>query len=285
MAESNDGAAGMEAVQRLVADVGRGELSFPTHAEVALRIRLALDDPNIRLDDAAKLVQAEPLLAARVVAVANSVAFNRSGRSIADVRSAVSRLGFQLIRALATAVVMRQMSGTSLPARYRSLATRLWEHTAHVAALAHVVARRVTRQDPDVAMFAGIVHEVAGFFLLSRAEQYPMLIEGDPDIWAQEGEALVGRAVLSVLKVPQEVVDAIEAQWQGYLALPPENLGDTLLLADLLTPIESPLRPAAATSMENVHASVDMAVGENTLANIVAESADELESLSTALRF
>lgn len=275
----------LEAFQKLAAEAGRRELNFPTHAEVALRVRLALDDPDVHLDTAARLVQAEPLLAARVVAVANSVAFNRSGRAIADVRSAVSRLGFQLVRALATAVVMRQMAGTSPGHKHRELATRLWEHTAHVASLAHVIARRVTRQDAEVALFAGIVHEVAGFYLLSRAEAYPVLLEGDMDVWEAEGEAEVGRAVLAVLKVPDKVTSAIEALWQGYLALPPVSLGDTLLLADLLTPIESPLRPGASSSLESVRASVDMAVGEETLAGILTESAEELESLTSALHF
>ena len=274
-----------EAFERLAAEAGRGELNFPTHAEVALRVRLALDDPEIHLDAAAKLVQAEPLLSARVVAVANSVAFNRSGRAIADVRNAVARLGFQLVRALATAVVMRQMAGASANPRFRDMSSRLWEHTAHVASLAHVIARRVTRQDPEVAMFAGIVHEVSGFYLLSRADVYPSLLQEDLVDWEEEGEATVGRAVLKVLKVPEKVVAAIEAIWQGYLALPPVSLGDTLLLADSLTPIESPLRPSGEDSRVGMRATIDVAVGEETLTSILAESAEELESLSSALHF
>jgi HD-like signal output (HDOD) protein len=274
-----------EAFQMLAAEASRLELNFPTHAEVALRVRLALDDPEIHMDAAARLVQAEPLLAARVVAVANSVAFNRSGRPVADVRTAVARLGFQLVRALATAVVMRQMAGASTDHAHRVLATRLWEHTAHVASLAHVIARRITRQDPEVAMFAGIVHEVSGFYLLSRADAYPSLLEGDLDEWETFGEAAVGRAVLAVLKVPEKVTVAIEALWQGYLALPPVSLGDTLLLADILTPIESPLRSGTTSNVDSLRASVDLSVGEDTLAGILAESAEELESLTSALHF
>jgi len=47
------------------------------------------------------------------------------------------------------------------------------EHTAHVASLAHVIARRVTRLDPETALFAGIIHEVGGFYLLSRVKDHP----------------------------------------------------------------------------------------------------------------
>jgi HD-like signal output (HDOD) protein len=274
-----------EAFQCLAAEAGRGELNFPTHAEVAMRVRLALDDPEIHISAAARLVQAEPLLAARVVAVANSVAFNRSGRAIADVGHAVARLGFQLVRALATAVVMRQMAGGSKVPRYREMSARLWEHTAHVASLAHIIARRVTHQDPEVAMFAGIVHEVSGFYLLSRADSYPSLLEDELVEWEEEGEATVGRAVLKVLKVPDKVVAAIESIWQGYLALPPVSLGDTMLLADAMTPIESPLRLRGEDTRVGMRASIDVAVGEETLTSILAESAEELESLTSALHF
>jgi HD-like signal output (HDOD) protein len=69
---------------------------------------------------------------------------------------------------------MEGMAGT--PA-HRKLAVRLWEHTAHVAALAQVIARRVTHVNPDTAFFAGIIHEVGGFYLIARAGAYPGLLE------------------------------------------------------------------------------------------------------------
>ena len=46
-----------------------------------------------------------------------------------------------------------------------------------MAALAHVLSRRVSHVDAETAMFAGIVHEVGGFYLLSRAEEFPALLE------------------------------------------------------------------------------------------------------------
>ena len=41
---------------------------------------------------------------------------------------------------------------------------------------ARVLARRVTRQNPDAAFFAGIVHEVGSFYLISRAADFPGLL-------------------------------------------------------------------------------------------------------------
>jgi HD-like signal output (HDOD) protein len=251
---------------------------------MALRVRRAIDDPDCSLDHLAKLIQAEPLLAARVVGMANSVTYNRSGRAIADVRNAVTRIGFKTIRALATAVVVRQMEDMPREPAHRQLAIRLWEHTAQVASLAYVIAKRVTRQDPDTAFFAAIVHEVGGFYLISRAADFPGLLDGQLPDWEGEHEARIGRAVLKVLGVPEAVVTAIEALWEGYLAMPPETLGDTLLLADQLASVESPLSQLAGLGREGTAVDIDVALDDETLSGILKESAEELESLNSALR-
>lgn len=270
-------------LRKIAAELERGEVSFPTHAQVALQLQRALGDPDCHVDEATRLIKAEPLLAAKVVALANSTAFNASSRAITDVRTAVLRLGFRYLRSLASAVVTRQLAVTS-SASDRAMAAQLWEHTAHVAALAHVIARKVTHLDPETAMFAGIVHEVGAFYLLSRAGEYPGLLDEDFSAWTETGEADVGRAVLQALSVPPAVVDAIEVCWQGFLALPPATLGDTLLLADELAPVESPLRDLDGTPRQGMAASIDMLIGEETLSEIMRESANDVRSLTAALQ-
>lgn len=275
----------IEALKTITAEAASGELVFPTSIDVALKIQRALDDPECHMETAARLVVGEPLLAARVVAIANSVAYNRSGQNISDVRIAVSRIGLRTLRTLATALATRQMAGAPKDPEIRAVAARLWGHTAHVAALAHVIARRVTHLDPETAMFAGIVHEVGGFYLISRAAEFPGLLVGEPGEWAENAEAEIGRAILTRLAVTDTVMQAIEAQWEGFLALPPVTLGDTLLLANDLAPVASPLYDSGTIRNGSSAAVIDSVVDEETLSSILAESAAEVESLTAALRF
>ncbi|MBU1235459.1 MAG: HDOD domain-containing protein [Gammaproteobacteria bacterium] len=269
----------MNTLENVVTEIEREEVSFPTHADVAFRVRLALDDPDIPLGKAAQVIVAEPLLAARVVAVANSVAFNRSGIPVADVRGAVARLGLKFVRGLATAVVMRQMAGSIKSPVYQGLAVRLWEHTVHVAALSHLLAARFGLA-PDVAMFAGIVHEVSGFYLISKSDTRNDLF-ADGSLLTLDAERRVGGAVLAALAVPAEVVAAIKALWEeGPLRYPPETLGDLLRLANQLTPIRSPLQPV----VEGMELALDPD-GEAQLAEILDQSSEELEALTSALRY
>ena len=275
-----------EIFRSIAADATKGELAFPTSAQVAMKVVRALDNPDCHIEAAAKLVQAEPLLAARVVAMGNSAAFNRSGHEITDVRSAVMRLGFRAVRSLAMALVTRQLAGKPAAPAHQALAAQLWEHTAHVTSLAHVIARRFTHVDSETALFAGIVHEVGGFYMLSRAEAYPGLLEGGFDEWIETGEADVGRAVLKVLGVPEIVVGAVESYWNGYLAIPPVLLGDTLLIAEELAPVASPLHKLGGVEIgEGMTARMDITLGQDVLSSILEESAEEVASLTRALQF
>jgi HD-like signal output (HDOD) protein len=273
----------IHALNTIAADAQHGELAFPTNVAATLKLQRALADPDCHLDDAARLVQAEPLLAARTVALANSVTYNRAGRDATNVSTAVQRVGFRTLGALAAAVIVRQLAGQIRDPALRAKADQLWEHSANVAAMAQVIARRVSRVDAETALFAGIVHEVGGFYMLSRAHEFPGLLDGDGDEWMEHGEAEIGRGVLLKLGVPAPVTGAIEALWNGIRALPPETLGDTLLLAHDLAPVPSPLPERAGAATEQAASTIDFATGDGTLARVLAESADEVRSLAAAL--
>jgi hypothetical protein len=270
--------------RELAAAIERDGPVFSVHVELALRIRRALDDPTLSLDQAARLIQAEPLLAARVVGMANSVAYNRGGRPIADVRQATARLGLRLLSTLAVSLLVRQIATPAGDPQRRALAQRLWEHTVHVAALAHLIARRITHQDPEVALFAGLLHEVAGCYLLA-APDGSTVDDAAPPGWQDGGETLVGKALLAALEAPAEVRTAIEYMWEGYLAIPPASLGDTLLLAEELAPVPSPLYWQAAGDMNAAgRAQLEIALDQETLSAILAESAGDVRSMMEVLQ-
>lgn len=273
----------LHALKTIAAEAQRGELSFPTNVEATLSLQRALANPDCHLDAAARLVQAEPLLAARTVAIANSVAYNPAGREVTNVGAAVQRLGFRTLGAITAAVVARQLASQIREPQLRAKADQLWEHSASVAALSQVIARRVSGVDADTAMFAGIVHEVGGFYLLSRASEFPGLLDDFSEEWIAHGEVAIGRAVLRKLDVPAPVTGAIEALWNGLRALPPETLGDTLLLANDLASVRSPLHERPGATSASSAATVDFAIGDGTLAKVLQESADEVRSITAAL--
>ncbi|MBI3713759.1 MAG: HDOD domain-containing protein [Burkholderiales bacterium] len=289
----------IQALAYLVQEAQSGELVFSASVATSLKVQEAIDVADCSIEHATKIILNEPLLAAKVVAVANSVAYVGIAGEITNVRAAISRLGFNTLRALVASLVMKQIAGASRNITIRAKVNQLWEHSAQVAALAQVIARRITKVDPDTAMFAGIVHEVGGFYLLSRAEEFPCLIEPDdlsgssdneqydelseanPRVEAME--VIIGRAVLANLKLPSEVNSAVEALWYGLRAMPPETLGDTLLLANELSRTVSPLDTRTDSETNRCESEIDFVVGEGSLQSILEESEEEVQTLSAAL--
>ncbi|KQX00432.1 histidine kinase [Massilia sp. Root418] len=273
----------LDAFKHVAAQASRGDLAFPTNVNASIRLQEALSDPDCHVEAAAKLIQADPLLAARTVAIANSVAYNRSGTEISSVRSAVQRLGVRTLQSLVAALIVRQLGSKITDPALQAMSAQLWEHTAHVAALAQVIARRVTHVDPDTALFTGIIHEVGAFYMLAQADAYPGIMQGDPEDWVEHGEMAIGRGVLRKLVVPEAVMASVEAMWVGMRALPPENLGDTLLLANDLAPVPSPMHQRPGATTQAGARTIDFAIGEGTLDEILRESANDVQSLFSVL--
>jgi hypothetical protein len=89
--------------------------------------------------------------------------------------------------------------------------------------------------------------------------------------------------VLQRLMVPESVRRSVEAMWTGLRALPPETLGDTLLLADDLAPVASPLHSRSDATSPLAARTIDFVVGDGTLHEILEESAGEVQSLYSVL--
>ncbi|MFL9926007.1 HDOD domain-containing protein [Herbaspirillum lusitanum] len=274
----------LETFRNIAAQAGRGELVFPANINASIKLQQALTDPDCHLEAAAKLVMAEPLVSARTVAIANSAAYNRSGGEIDNVRTAVMRLGFRTLNTITTSVIVRQLGRTISNPEMRIKAAQLWEHSAHVAALAQVLTAKLTNGDPETAMFAGIVHEVGGFYLLSRTDEFPGLLSGGgSEDWAEYGEKIIGRAVLKKLGVPGPVVQAIESLWHGVRVLPPETLGDVLLLAKELSPVPSPFQRSPLEVGPGGETIVDEYIGDQSLLSLLEDSQEQIRSLTSAL--
>lgn len=190
-------------------------LTLPTLPEVALRIREAVDDPNVSAGKLAAAIGNDAALAARLIKVANSPLLR--GRMVVDnLQSAITRLGITFVRNLATGLAMEQM----FQATHDLVDKRLresWEHSIEVASISHVLASHYTRLKPDQATLAGLVHEIGILPILACAEDTPELL-ADEDTFNRIIDQLhpkIGTAILRAWDFPPELVDVPE----GYLNL------------------------------------------------------------------
>jgi len=262
-----------------------GELSFPTSLDAGRRVLKAVENPDLGMAALAKIVVAEPLLSAKVIRLANSVALNPSNQVIRDVRQAVLRVGMDPIKSLAMVLIMDQLRQSQRHSGCRDLSNRLWERSVHVAALSYVLARKLTRLNADEVMFAGIVHDLGRFYLLSRAADYPALLE-DTVILAETINDLaehVTEMVLEALKLPASVVDAVLASRQFSGVMPPASLGDILFVAGVVSPRRDPFEELDARVIPLANSAVTLGLDQSTVAEVIAASGDEIYSIVIAL--
>lgn len=274
-----------EAFREAFAAAKAGELNFPTSLDASRRVLKAVENPDIGLATLAKIVVSEPLLSAKVIRLANSVAMNPTNQIIRDVRLAVVRVGMDPIKALAMVLIMNQLRQSQRHSGTRNLANRLWERSVNVAALAYVIAKKMTPLNPDEAMFAGIVHDLGRFYLLSQAVDFPELLE-NPAALAETVNDLSDRAtrmVLGELNLPGSVVDAVLASKQYGKTMPPATLGDVLFIACALSPRVDPFNELDARVIPIANTAATLGLDQSTVAEVIAASGDEIYSIVVAL--
>jgi HD-like signal output (HDOD) protein len=96
-------------VQELAQGLSRREIELPSFPDVAIRVRKILSDDDVTAQDIVRVVGSEPALAARIMQMANSAALGHVGKPIADLRAAITRIGFNLVRSAAIAFAMSQL--------------------------------------------------------------------------------------------------------------------------------------------------------------------------------
>ena len=274
-----------EAFREAFAATKVGELNFPTSLEASRRVLKAVENPDIGLATLAKIVVSEPLVSAKVIRLANSVAMNPTNQVIRDVRLAVVRVGMDPIKALAMVLIMNQLRQSQRHGGTRNLSSRLWERSINVAALAYVIAKKMTTLNPDEAMFAGIVHDLGRFYLLSQVIDYPELLE-NPAALAETINDLAERAtkmVLGELNLPASVVDAVLSSKQYGKTMPPATLGDVLFIAGALSPRHDPFIELDARVIPIANTASALGLDQSTVAEVIAASGDEIYSIIVAL--
>lgn len=215
----------------------QGEVVFPTYFDAVLRIRKALQDPNHSIGELANSISTEPLISAKLLRLANSVAFNPRGVEVNDMKSAVTRLGLNAVRSTAMSIVMNQLLRAKGMADYTQLTQSLWVHSIKTASAAKVIAKQLTRFNPDEAFLAGLVHDLGAFYMLYRATQYEEL-KSRPDsvkyLIVQWHES-IGVSLLDALGMPTEIVEATVDHDQ-LRPCPPtiRELSDVIYIANML---------------------------------------------------
>ena len=276
---------GFEFVTMLAGELSAGKVELPSFPDVAQRVRRALQDADASAEKIVRIVGAEPALAARVLQLANSAAINPGGRKITDLRVAIARIGLNLVRSTSIAFAMSQLTKSEDLRGAREPLRALWQRSALVAAMASVLAKRLTNVNPDSAALAGILHGIGKLYILVNAVKHPALFadtktyHGIEQLW----HANIAKALLENWEISADVVAAVhshedlEYHHDGEI-----DLTDVLLVANLLaTYREHP--QAIELNLRGVPAARRIRLDGAGFKKLLVESSTEIGALRAAL--
>ena len=271
-------------LEDIAKDLSGDEITFPTFLDITFQVRGALKDPNLNVEQLAKLVGAEPLMSAKIIRMSNSVALNPSGREIADVKSAIVRVGMEAVRTVSFAVAMEQLLKSKQMHAFEDISRKLWEHSSHVAALCRVLARKLAKINGDEAMFAGLVHDLGVFYLMSRAANFPEFASNRAELHALlvGWHDSIGHALLSALGLPESVVTAVQEHETDRTITDIKTLSDVLYVANKIANRSACWRDPELDGVVDT-SMLDTIFDAAMLAEIIEESQEEVQSLKSAL--
>ncbi len=226
-------AAAFKFVQGLAADLGKDDLELPGFPDTVAKLHQDLGDESKSVSEIVERINTEPVLAARIIKLANSAAFNTTGREISNPRAAVTQLGFNVVRSTATSFAVSQLQQQEWLAPVRPALKKIWSRSNGVAAICHVLGAQADTLRADEAMAAGLFHQLGNLYLLTQAHKEGLEVVRNPE-WeeiAADWHPTVARAFVEAWGMPEHVADAIENQD----AVATGELDDTSQLTRLLS--------------------------------------------------
>lgn len=196
----------------------------------AIKVMRELNQENASASSVAAAIQCEPVMAAAVVRIANSSAIGLQ-RDITSVAESVAYLGFSTTKSL----LMRFNIDAALPRSASGKgydSGKLWVHSMTVAQVAEELARRAGRTDTNLALMAGLLHDIGKLVINTHYthvldEMFPAEATSQEGLLQRErrllqaDHAIIGAQLGQMWKLPKDLTEIIRLH---HLAanLPPE---------------------------------------------------------------
>ena len=232
-------------IERAVLDqVSADRIVLPAMPRVAARAFMLLRKRDFSVLEVAAVIETDPVVAARLVHLANSVAF-ATFTKLESVLACATRLGARELSFFLMETAARQLVECHDP-RIVQICDGLWEHSLSVAILSHDIVLALPGLDAEAAYLAGLLHDIGrpvvaemlldaeGRLLGKQVDHWIM-----PSNWLgiiNRCERTIGLAVTRAWTLPDSVIDAVGLCDQ-YDDTRPFRLSNVVRLANALAAV------------------------------------------------
>ena len=194
-------------IDELLNEVATDKMVLPSLPEIALKVRDAMEDPEVTSAKLAKVITMDAGLTARLIQIANSPLV-RGSREIDSVETAIVRMGNTMVKNVVNSLIVQQIFQPTTELSDKKMRL-FWQHSSQVAAICHAMAA-FARLKPDQALLAGLVHDIGALPIIKRAEDIPELVDNEELLnnIIRHVHPQIGKAMLTKWEFPPSIVEA-----------------------------------------------------------------------------
>lgn len=280
-----DDSKSLSLVHELAKDLSQGKLPLPSFPDIVVKIRKTISDESCNTDKIVQVLGAEPVLAARIINISNSAAMRPSTDPITDLRMAVNRIGYKMVRNTTMSYGVTQTEASYKSTKAKLCLRKLWDEASHVAALCFVLTKKCTKLNPDEALLIGLMHSIGKLYILGKTEEHPALLDNEAELVGimEQWHCPLGSVILKNWGFETYVSSAV-ASYRNHQ----RDHGDQADYTDILTmaTLFSQFMRAeddAEFHLNEIPASQQLNIGIEDMVSIIESSNNQINSLRRAL--
>lgn len=221
------------------------EMVIPSLPDVAIKLRKAMQK-DIGIAEAVKIVQMDPVIAAKLIQVANCPLY-LAAIPAKTCFEAVNRIGLKATQNLVITLSLKQIY-TSRNPLIKKMLDQIWKQSIYISCICYVLATETKIVNPEEALLAGLIADIGLIPFLNFASDLPEDYFNENDI----KKALpyirgpVGAFILKDWGFPEDLIEVpINAEnWH-------QHSSDQLTLTDIvvLSRLHSKIGTASMTNL------------------------------------
>lgn len=219
--------------------VDRGNLQLPSLPEIALRVKKAIDYPDVDVNDVVRIVEFDPAMAARLIQVANSPV-TRGVEQINSIRDVIVRLGLKMTQNLVVTLAIKQLFKTRHSALKQRM-KKLYAHSIEIAAISYALASRIKNFNPDELLLAGLIHDIGVIPILAYIENTGLEIQNEKEVEdiISALRSAVGNMVVKSWEFPVEMIAVVDNAENWYRdSGKPLDMADIVIIAQIFSRLQ-----------------------------------------------
>lgn len=146
------------------------DMEVPSLPDIAIKLRKAMQ-AEIGVADAVKIIQLDPVIAAKLIQVANCPLY-LAATPTKTCFEAVKRIGLRATQNLVITLSLKQIFQSKTPL-IRKLMDQIWKQSIYISSICYVLAVETKKVNPEEALLAGLISDIGLIPFLNYASRLP----------------------------------------------------------------------------------------------------------------